>query len=447
MTYQRVQKSIKDSSTQMKQSRMARLTISNEIQAKLVSPPRVMMSSIPIKAQREAIRRSMFGHQAEGVPIQTKLTIGEPGDKYEQEADRVAAEVVNQINAPGSQQSSQNLQRNEISEEEKLMMKPKISTIQSVAMPNKKKELQMKPTLQLQGSNEGVAATAELESSIQQARSDGKPLVDNIKNPMEQAFGVDFSQVKVHTDSQADQLNRTIQARAFTTKQDVFFRQGEYNPQSRSGQELLAHELTHVVQQNAGRTVSIQRVKASSSKKTQDATSVEKLKGEDYANNVQKLIDEINDRLPGFLDDTIASQLQVINDNRSKCTISSSLVLGEDTNNQEYGDYKDNIVKEIEKVKPLIDETNKKYFTSEWRQHKDQIIALFDELPQKAVDERVSNFIKQKKVSIENQQEKQKAIEEIDTALSKLSQALTNQLKAYFGNIYNKNFSPSHSKS
>jgi hypothetical protein len=69
---------------------------------------------------------------------------------------------------------------------------------------------------------------------------------------MEKAFGgVDFSQVKVHNDTQSDQLNKSIQARAFTTGTDVFFRGGEYNPGSRGGQELIAHELTHVVQQNS----------------------------------------------------------------------------------------------------------------------------------------------------------------------------------------------------
>jgi hypothetical protein len=67
---------------------------------------------------------------------------------------------------------------------------------------------------------------------------------------MEGAFGADFSGVKVHTDSKSHELNQSIQARAFTTGQDIFFRQGEYNPGSRPGQELLAHELTHVVQQN-----------------------------------------------------------------------------------------------------------------------------------------------------------------------------------------------------
>jgi hypothetical protein len=62
----------------------------------------------------------------------------------------------------------------------------------------------------------------------------------------------DFSGVKVHTDAQSDQLNRSIQAKAFTTGQDVFFRAGAYQPGSRAGQELIAHELTHVVQQTQG---------------------------------------------------------------------------------------------------------------------------------------------------------------------------------------------------
>jgi Domain of unknown function (DUF4157) len=69
---------------------------------------------------------------------------------------------------------------------------------------------------------------------------------------MEQAFGANFGSVRIHTDSQSDQLNRSINAQAFTTKSDIFFSKGKYDPGSRSGQELLAHELTHVVQQTGG---------------------------------------------------------------------------------------------------------------------------------------------------------------------------------------------------
>ena len=157
-------------------------------------------------------------------PIQAKLTIGQPGDKYEQEADRVAAQVVNQIQAPVTQPQ---------------------------ALPESK-ELQKKPKLQLKASASQMTAAPDLETNINQARSGGQPMAQSIKEPMEQSFGADFSGVKVHTDERSNQLNQSIQARAFTTGQDVFFRQGEYNPGSRGGQELLAHELTHVVQQGGG---------------------------------------------------------------------------------------------------------------------------------------------------------------------------------------------------
>ncbi|MCF4968337.1 eCIS core domain-containing protein [Nostoc sp. CMAA1605] len=160
--------------------------------------------------------------------IQTQLTIGEPGDKYEQEADRVAADVVQRINAP--QMSP--VQRSQVIEDEN--------------------ELQAKPLVQRMSNVGSMAAPPDLEASIQGLRGSGQPLTDSIREPMEQAFGANFSGVKVHTDSQSDQLNQLIQAKAFTTGQDIFFRQGAYNPSSNGGQELIAHELTHVVQQNGG---------------------------------------------------------------------------------------------------------------------------------------------------------------------------------------------------
>jgi hypothetical protein len=183
-------------------------------------------------------------------PIQTKLTIGQPGDKYEQEADQVASQVVQQINSPVPVQSAQGqtVQREDAppEEEEQLQAKSISDTIQREEVPEEE---------QLQGKSlKGeMAATPNLETSIQGARGSGQPLDENIRQPMEKAFGgVDFSQVKVHNDTQSDQLNKSIHARAFTTGTDVFFRGGEYNPGSRGGQELIAHELTHVVQQSGG---------------------------------------------------------------------------------------------------------------------------------------------------------------------------------------------------
>ncbi|NEP35855.1 MULTISPECIES: DUF4157 domain-containing protein [unclassified Moorena] len=188
------------------------------------------------------LSHELMGHWQQGNPVQAKLTIGEAGDKYELEADRVASEVVDRINAPVSSLSTQH---------------------QSIQAQGQQDELMRKPMVQLKSIEGGMAATPELESSIQQAKGSGMPIAQSIRKPMEQSFGADFSGVRVHADAQSDQLNQSIQARAFTTGKDIFFRQGEYNPGSQEGKKLIAHELTHVVQQGGGKVVTNQSVRVS----------------------------------------------------------------------------------------------------------------------------------------------------------------------------------------
>ena len=229
-------------------------------------------------------------------PIQTKLTIGQPGDKYEQEADQVASQVVQQINSPVPVQSAQGqtVQREEVApfEEEQVQAKSISDTIQREEVPEEE---------QLQGKSlKGeMAATPNLETSIQGARGSGQPLDENIRQPMEKAFGgVDFSQVKVHNDAVSDQLNQSIQARAFTTGQDLFFRGGEYNPSSRGGQELIAHELTHVVQQVGGS--SLQRRAGISVQRKCDACEAEEAEvvNKTSSINFAKSTDQLLQRQP-----------------------------------------------------------------------------------------------------------------------------------------------------
>ncbi len=182
--------------------------------------------------------------------IQPKLAIGAPGDKYEQEADRVAQQVVQRLNAPqvGRPGPEASVQRQTPEDE----------------------ELQMKPMLQMRGNaRAGGQASPDLEYAINQARGGGQSLDTGLQRSMGQAIGANFSGVRVHTDAQADQLNRSIQAKAFTTGQNVFFRQGAYQPGSRGGQELLAHELTHVVQQGAASRLA----QRSEDKETSDITA------------------------------------------------------------------------------------------------------------------------------------------------------------------------------
>ncbi|MCT7967805.1 DUF4157 domain-containing protein [Laspinema sp. D1] len=155
-------------------------------------------------------------------PIQAKLTVGAAGDKYEQEADRVARQVVNRIHAP------------------------QVNLNSSQSNP-----VQRKISIQAFGG-EGGDVSSEWESELNRARGGGQPLSPSLREPMEREFGADFSGVRVHTGAKADGLAKSIQAKAFTKGQDVFFRQGAYESGSRGGQELMAHELTHVVQQNGG---------------------------------------------------------------------------------------------------------------------------------------------------------------------------------------------------
>lgn len=91
-----------------------------------------------------------------------------------------------------------------------------------------------------------------LYSRIQAARSSGRPLDRQTQRQLERGLGTDLSGVRVHSDSEADRLSRSINAAAFTTGADIFFRSGMYNPGSSQGLHLLAHEATHVVQQAIG---------------------------------------------------------------------------------------------------------------------------------------------------------------------------------------------------
>lgn len=161
--------------------------------------------------------------------IQPQLTIGQVGDKYEQEADAVAKQVVQRLQAPSPPPQTAIQQQNESG-------KPAIADV----------------TILRKAAAPPTEASTDIEQRIQRNRGQGIPIADQVRTPIEQAFGADFGGVKIHTNSESDQLNRSLNARAFTTGSDIFFKQGEYQPGTRGGQELLAHELTHVVQQNPG---------------------------------------------------------------------------------------------------------------------------------------------------------------------------------------------------
>jgi hypothetical protein len=92
----------------------------------------------------------------------------------------------------------------------------------------------------------------ETAGRIDRARSGGQALDRSMQEEMGGALGYDFAGVRAHTSPEADDLSRELGAKAFTTGQDVFFREGAYDPGSTAGRELIAHELSHVVQQGTG---------------------------------------------------------------------------------------------------------------------------------------------------------------------------------------------------
>ncbi|MEC0227837.1 eCIS core domain-containing protein [Paenibacillus alba] len=225
-----------------------------------------------------------IGNKAMGsmLSVQTKLTVGPVGDSYEQEADQVGKEVADHIAASESGGSSKpDVQRTESegegSEEEELQMKPSADAIQRTESEEDESELQMKPSadaiqrteseedeseLQMKPSADAIQRTeseedggvdASIESQIKSKQGSGSKMDVNIQAKMESAFQKDFSNVNIHNDTESTKLSASLGAEAFATGNDIFFREGRYNPDTRDGQELLGHELTHVVQQRGGK--------------------------------------------------------------------------------------------------------------------------------------------------------------------------------------------------
>lgn len=97
-------------------------------------------------------------------------------------------------------------------------------------------------------------AHPDVEATIGRTRGGGSSLDASSRQQMGSALGDPLADVRVHTDDTADALARSVSARAFTTGADVYFARGEYQPSSSGGQRLLAHELSHVVQQRGAPT-------------------------------------------------------------------------------------------------------------------------------------------------------------------------------------------------
>jgi hypothetical protein len=171
--------------------------------------------------------------------VQTKLTVGAPGDKYEQEADSMAAKV---MTMPDSA-LQQPIQRQTDQETEAVQMQPLVNSITPLVQRQTAEDSQQVQLKKPNGSSS--QASNSVESRLADSKGGGSALPDDVRSFMEPRFGADFSSVRVHTDSNAVQMNKELGAQAFAHGSDVYFGEGK----SPGNNELTAHELTHVVQQ------------------------------------------------------------------------------------------------------------------------------------------------------------------------------------------------------
>jgi Domain of unknown function (DUF4157) len=181
---------------------------------------------------------------------QTQLTVSQPGDPYEQEANRVANQVMGMaipqpLEAPIIQPRQDSLQR------------------KCAACLEEEEELQTKTLLQ-PSSNSDLQTGSNIESYLNSSKGGGSPLSDEVRGFMEPRFGNKFDNVRVHTDIRSSEINQDLYAQAFTHGSDIYFGAGK----SPGNNELTAHELTHVVQQTGAKTLQRQPINNFLSNKT-----------------------------------------------------------------------------------------------------------------------------------------------------------------------------------
>lgn len=161
--------------------------------------------------------------------FQPKLTINQPNDIYEQEADAMAEKVVNTSN----------------SHESGSFFRPADSSVKRKCAKCEEEE-----KLHRKSGNDGSIGIEAPSSVHNVINSGGQTLDAGSRKFFETRFGYNFSDVKIHTNAKAAQSAQDINALAYTTGNNIVFNQNQFSPDTTSGKKLLAHELTHVVQQN-----------------------------------------------------------------------------------------------------------------------------------------------------------------------------------------------------
>jgi len=199
--------------------------------------------------------------------IQPKLEVGAVNSPEEKEADDVAEKVMRMpsgkslsmsgFGGSGSTMSGLGIQRTCSScGEEKINRKAAnaVSSAPVKSEPLKEEKVGTSTQIQAKGNNNfagGGFAGGNLTASINASRGTGSPLNSSVSESMGSKMGADFSSVNIHTGEQSASFNNQLNSRAFTVGNDIYFNSNEYQPATPSGQQLIAHELTHTIQQKS----------------------------------------------------------------------------------------------------------------------------------------------------------------------------------------------------
>lgn len=206
------------------------------------------------------------GNQAVGRLLQTKLELGRPGDRYEQEADRIAEHVMRMPDkvVPGIAGRSGSIQRKCApcakgngpcpecaKDEDSVQREPLSATITPMVQRKCRKREDGEGEFLRTGQefDHTPEFTPEVTANVATLSSGGRPLPHSVQDFFEPRFGYDFSQVRVHTDAKATRMAQSLNAQAFTSRHHIVIGSRYYKPSTKAGRRLLAHELTHVVQQ------------------------------------------------------------------------------------------------------------------------------------------------------------------------------------------------------
>jgi flagellar motor protein MotB len=202
--------------------------------------------------------------------FQPKLSINQPNDIYEQEADAMAEKVMQ----PGDHLQNQNT-----------FFKPSVSGVQRKCAhceEEEKKQVQRKET------DVTTTASSKTENYISSISGNGNKLSPDERHFFEPKLGSDLSNVRIHTGSQANESAKSINALAYTHENNIVFADNQYQPSTDSGKKLLAHELTHVMQQSQNIAPAIQRQPGDNA----DANADENAKQNVEKNEVVKKLEE-----------------------------------------------------------------------------------------------------------------------------------------------------------